>query len=165
MTIFCRSDKYFPYFFKLKKMSIDWIYWHRLERSCFIFNFLMIYQYAMCELRYTCKGMPLFFIFSQFDWICCNGPQGVCLCVCPSVCLSVSSLQPKQVYRFSSNYLRYICEVSFSPILKIQIWWRHGGHYCCFRFRHSYGRNFAPIFFLIEHKVQSCLPMFATENQ
>ena len=37
------------------------------------------------------RGTPAapVFIFSQFDWICCNRPQGVCLCVCLSVCLCV----------------------------------------------------------------------------
>ena len=37
--------------------------------------------------------------------------------------------------------------------------------FCTFSFRHSHVRNFALIFFKIKHKVQSCLPMFAFENQ
>ena len=31
----------------------------------------------------------LLFIFSQFDWICCDGTEGVCMCVCVSVCVCV----------------------------------------------------------------------------
>ena len=30
---------------------------------------------------------------------------------------------------------------------------------------HSHGRNFAPIFFKIGGEVESCLPLFAIENQ
>ena len=67
--------------------------------------------------------------------------------------------------KLSTNDLEDICQRHFSRILKIQNGWRHGGHFVRFSFRHSHGRNFAPIFFKIEHKVQSCLPMFAIENQ
>ena len=97
----------------------------------------------------------------------------VCVCVCVSVCvcvcLCVWSLQPKRMDRFWCYFPQMICRIFasdfFSRILKIQNGWRHGGHFVCFSFRHSHGRNFAPIFFKIEHKVQSCLPMFAIENQ
>ena len=104
----------------------------------------------------NCKSVffqfEVVFIFSQFDWICCNGPRGVCVCVCLSVCVSVCVISTAQtdgpiLMKLSTNHLQHICSIRFSPILKIQIWWRHGGHYCCFRFGHSHGRNFAPIFF------------------
>ena len=49
--------------------------------------------------------------------------------------------------------------------LKIQIWWRHGGHFFIFPTGHSHGRNFTSIFFKFEHKMQSCSLLFAIENQ
>ena len=96
------------------------------------------------------RGTPAapVFIFSQFDWICCNRPQGVCLCVCVSVCvISTAQTSGPILMKLYTNHLQHICSILFSPILNIHIWWRHCGHYCYFRFRHSHGRNFAPIFF------------------
>ena len=96
-------------------------------------------------------------------FFCCFEQLGygswVCLCVCVSVCVDVcvavyvfvgvSTAQTDKpiLMKLSTNHFLLICSILFSPILKIQIWWRHGGHYCCFRFRHSHGRNFALIFF------------------
>ena len=37
--------------------------------------------------------------------------------------------------------------------------------FCSFSFRHSHGRNFAPIFLKIADEVESCLPLFTIENQ
>ena len=37
--------------------------------------------------------------------------------------------------------------------------------FCTFSMRHSNGRNFASIFFKLKYKVQSCLSVFAIENQ
>ena len=37
--------------------------------------------------------------------------------------------------------------------------------FCTFPFRHYHGCKFALIFLKIRHKLQSCLPMFAIENQ
>merc|ERR1711963_415204 len=34
-----------------------------------------------------------------------------------------------------------------------------------FSLGHSHGRKFCPIFFKIEHKIESCFPLFAIENQ
>ena len=94
----------------------------------------------------------------------------VLVCVRVSVCLfvcvnSTAHTDWSILMKLSTNDLEDICQWHFSPILKIQNGWRHGGHFVCFSMRHSHGRNFAPIFFKIEHKVQSCLPMFAIENQ
>jgi len=66
-----------------------------------------------------------FFIFSQFDWICCNGPQGVCACVCLCVCLSVrvsvSSLQPKRMDRFWWNFPQIIF-YEFAQYVFLRFW-------------------------------------------
>ena len=68
----------------------------------------------------------------------------VCMCVCACVCV-ISTAQTDRLIliKLSTNHLLHI---SFSPILKIHIWWRHGGHYSYFRFGHSSGRNFPLIF-------------------
>ena len=62
------------------------------------------------------------FIFSHFDWICCNRTQGVCvcvcLCVCASVCLCVSSLQPKRMNRFWWNFTQMILSIFASVIFR-----------------------------------------------
>ena len=34
-------------------------------------------------------GHTRFFIFSHFDWICCDGTEGVCMCVCVCGCVCV----------------------------------------------------------------------------
>ena len=76
----------------------------------------------------------LFFIYSQFDWICCNQPR-VSVCVSVRVFVRVMSTAQTEepiLMKLSTNHLLYICEVHFSPILKIQIWWGHGGHFSCF---------------------------------
>ena len=76
--------------------------------------------------------LTTFFLFVIFDWICCNRPR---FYVCVSVC--VSSLQPKRIVRFWWNFPQItcyiiICQWFFSPILKIQIRRRHGGHFAVF---------------------------------
>ena len=64
------------------------------------------------------------FIFSHFDWICCNRTQGVCvclsvcLCVCLSVCMCVSSLQPKRMNRFWWNFPQIIWQIFASVIFR-----------------------------------------------
>ena len=66
------------------------------------------------------------FIFSHFDWICCNRTQGVCASVCLSVCaslclsvcLSVSSLQPKRMNRFWWNFIQMILSIFASVIFR-----------------------------------------------
>ena len=49
---------------------------------------------------------PPIFIFSQFDWICCDGTEGVCMCVCVYVCACVTALQPKRMDGFWWNFLQ-----------------------------------------------------------
>ena len=115
-----------------------------------------------------------YFLYSVKFWLNMLGSNRgclcVCVCVCLSVCVSVCVISTAQTdgpifMKLSTGDLEDICQWLFSRILKIQNGWRHGGHFVCFSFGHSHGRNFASIFFKIEHKVQSCLPMFAIENQ
>ena len=84
------------------------------------------------------------FIFSHFDWICCNRTQGVCVsvcvcvCVCVSVCLYVCVTSTAQtdepiLMKLSTNHLTDICQCHFSRFLKFRIWWRHGGHFAFLR--------------------------------
>ena len=58
--------------------------------------------------------LSIVFIFSHFDWICCNRTQGVCLCVC----MCVSSLQPKRMNRFWWNFPQIIWQIFASVIFR-----------------------------------------------
>jgi len=72
----------------------------------------------------------------------------VCLCVCACVCvISTAQTSGPILMKLYTNHLLWICSIRFSPVLKIQIWWPHGGHYSCIRLGHSHGRIIAPIFF------------------
>ena len=57
----------------------------------------------------VCKHV---FIFSHFDWICCDGTEGVCMYVCASlwlcvcVCVCVAALRPKRMDKFWWNFLQ-----------------------------------------------------------
>ena len=91
----------------------------------------------------------------------------VCVCVRPSVRVwklcSLNGLVDfdEIFYIWSDRYLRG----PFSSDFEISKRWRHGGHFCTFSLGHSHSRNFAPIFFKIGGEVESCLPLFAIENQ
>ena len=112
----------------------------------------------------------VFVIFSQFDWICCDGTEGVCVYVCMCVCMCVCRLCASVcgsahaqtdkliLIQFCKNDLTNICEVCFSQILKLRNRWRHGGHF-------SHGRNLCPIYFKIGHDVELLHPLFAIWNQ
>ena len=100
-----------------------------------------------------------FFIFSQFDWICRDGTEGVCvyvcMCVCVYVCVCVCVWQrysPNGWMDFDEIFHkwsdRYLWGLFFSDF-EISKRWRHGGHFCTFLLGHSHGRNFAPVFFKI----------------
>ena len=54
------------------------------------------------------------------------------------------------------------CKISAitSSISKFPNQWRHDDQLAFFSLGHSYGRNFAPIFFKIADKVESCLLLF-----
>ena len=109
------------------------------------------------------------FIFSHFDWICCNRTQGVCVCV--SVCLSVCvchlySLNgwtdfDETFHKWSDRYL----PVSFFAVFEISNLMTSWRPFCIFALRHSHGRNFGPIFFKFGHKLLCCMPVLAIENQ
>ena len=76
-------------------------------------------------LSWTFFSVIIIFIFSQFDWICCDWTEGVCMCVCMYVCVCVCGSSPAQtdgsiLMKFSTNDLTDICEVRFSRILKIR---------------------------------------------
>jgi len=108
-----------------------------------------------------------FFIFSQFDWICCNGPQSVCVCVCVCVCLCVRLCHlysPNEWTDFDETFHKsstvHLLNTFFSDF-ENSSWWRHGGHYCCFWIRHSHGRNFAPIIFKFLDMLVKRRPVFA----
>ena len=77
-------------------------------------------------------------ILSQFDWICCNRHQGVCLsvrvraCVCVSVCvclclckcvcvcvIATAQTDGPILMKLCTNHFLWICSIRFSPILKI----------------------------------------------
>ena len=57
--------------------------------------FLCLITHALRTITPTLASLlhvPLissFFIFSQFDWICCDGTEGVCMYVCVYVCVCV----------------------------------------------------------------------------
>ena len=69
--------------------------------------------------------MAFLFIFSQFDWICYDGTEGVCMCVCVCmyvcmyvcvyvcvyVCMCVTALQPKRMNGFWWNFLQMIWQI------------------------------------------------------
>ena len=91
------------------------------------------------------------------------------VCVCMYVCVCVwQRYSPNGwmdfdeiFHKWSDKYLRGL----FSSDFEISKRWRHGGHFCTFSLGHSHSRNFAPIFFKIGGEVESCLPLFAFENQ
>ena len=110
------------------------------------------------------------FIFSHFDWICCNRNRGCvyeCVCVCVSVCVWKLYCQngwvdfAETLHKWSDRYLL----VSFFSIFEnsnLMTSWRP---FCIFPTGHSHGRNFCPIFFKFGYKLQSCFSQFAIENQ
>ena len=53
----------------------------------------------------------LIFIFSHFDWICCDRTEGVCMYVCMYVCMCVTALQPKHMDEFWWNCLPIIWQI------------------------------------------------------
>ena len=67
--------------------------------------------------------------------------------------------------KFSTNDLTDICEVQFPRILKFPNNDVMAAIFALFLLGHSHSRNFAPIFFKIGGEVESCLPLFAIENQ
>ena len=120
------------------------------------------------KVKVTLKTIKIVFIFSQFDWICCDGTEGVCMYVCMYVCMCVTALQPKRMDGFWWNFPQMIWQI-FVRFVFLRFWnfkrmtsWRPFLH---FSLGHSHSRNFAPIFFKIGGEVESCLPLFAIENQ
>ena len=129
-----------------------------------LFPFVVRALYLLSLSQKNTKIVPVFlkfswfffYIFSQFDiqsiWLNMLQSTPGCLSVRVCVCVYVFVISTAQtdgpiLMKLSTNHLQYICLIHFSPILKIQIWWRHGGHFSCFRLEHSHGRNFLPIFF------------------
>ena len=82
-------------------------------------------QRCRCQLevkvsRYS-KCCNKCFYFSHFDWICCDGTEGVCMYVCMYVCMCVCDSATAQtdgwiLMKFSTNDLTDIFEVRFSQI-------------------------------------------------
>ena len=121
---------------------------------------------TFCYLIHFClllTNIWSLFIFSQFDWICCDGTEGVCMYVCVWQRYSPNGwMDFDEIFHKWSD--RYLWGPFFSDF-EISKRWRHGGHFCTFSLGHSHSRNFAPIFFKIGGEVESCLPLFAIENQ
>ena len=91
----------------------------------------------------------------------------VCMCVCVFVCVW-QRYSPNGWMDFDEIFHKWSDRYLWGPFFsdfEISKRWRHGGHFCTFSLGHSHGRNFAPIFFKIGGEVESCLPLFAIENQ
>ena len=95
---------------------------------------------------------------SLYMYVC----MSVCVCVC--VCLLKRCNPNKAVdidetpHKWSERYLR----VLFFRFWKFKI---HDVMAAIFSSLHTHGRNFALIFFTIADKVETCLLLFAIENQ
>ena len=97
-----------------------------LTENLYTYIYIHSYIYVFITVTRNQKGWTFpfsllsFYIFSQFDWICCNWPQGVSLCVCLSMCvISIAQTDGPILIKLSTNQLLYICSICFSPILKI----------------------------------------------
>ena len=66
----------------------------------------------------TVHVLPVF-IFMNYDWICCDGTEGVCMYVC--VCMCVTALKPKRMDRFWWNFLQMIWQI-FARSLLLGFW-------------------------------------------
>ena len=84
-----------------------------IDSNIFVCDLKWLYiNLFLTRINHTSHIEPILFIFSHFDWICCNGPQGVCLCVCVcvcvsvcmSVCVSVCLYSPKRWTDFDENF-------------------------------------------------------------
>ena len=109
----------------LSKLDIFWL--HSTLSNKFNSNVLF--------LNNSERFSHVIFIFSHFDWMCCDCTEGVCMHVCVYVCVCDSDTAQTDGWismKFSTHDLTDICEVLFSRILKVRNWWRHGGHYALF---------------------------------
>ena len=97
------------FFSKIKKLNI-WITWYMRKRK----------KPSKIEGKEA-----YFFIFSHFDWICCDRTEGVCMyaCmyVCVYVCFCVTALQPKRVDWFWWNFLQRIWHI-FARSVFLGLW-------------------------------------------
>ena len=108
------------------------------------FYILFIWSFTSQRLLFTFYILPFLYsvILTEYDAI---DPR---TCVCLSVfVISIAQTDGPIWMNLSTNHLLHIYSIHFSPILKIQNWWRHGGHFNCFWFGLSHGRNFTLIFF------------------
>ena len=113
------------------------------EIECIFFCKGSTYQSSTIQFCYDKSLHHFMYIFSHFDWICCDETKGVCmyvfLYVCKCVCVSLCVLQRccpngwidfnETFYKWSDRYLRG----PYSRIVKIRNRWRHGGHFALFR--------------------------------
>ena len=100
--------------------------------------------------------------------ICPEQALSVRLCVYVCVCVSVTAfhfntIRPILIKLRPIDLIKYL-RWRFSQILKILLWWRHGGYFVYFLMRHSHFRNYASIFFKFIDRKFWYLPMFAIEN-
>ena len=133
------------------------------------------------QLRHTCSFIwlsltlilnihiePHFYIQSFWLNMLQSKPR-VCVwvCVCASVCVwklySPNGCVDfdETLHKWSDRYLL----VTFFSVFEnsnLMTSWRP---FCTFSMGHSHGRNFCPILFKFEYKVQSCCLQFAIENQ
>ena len=111
----------------------------KLHKRLILYTFHLIFYKSTFVVYFLHFAL---FIFSHFDWIWCNRPEDVCVSVCVCHLYSPNGWTDLDE-SFHKIHLLIIYSIHFSPILKIQNWWRHGGHFNCFWFGHSHGRNFA----------------------
>ena len=103
----------------------------------------------------------IFYILSNFDWICCNRAEGVCLSV---IVIYTAQTDEPILMKLSKHHLLYICFVNFPRIMTIQSWWRHDGNFVKFGLG-TLTVAFAPIFFKFEDVKKVRLPVFSIWNQ
>ena len=125
--------------------------WARCLICCFLYS-VNLTEYVAMEPR-VC--------------VCMCVCMYVCVCVCVCVCVW-QRYSPNGWMDFDEIFHKWSDRYLWGPFFsdfEISKRWRHGGHFCTFSLGHSHSRNFAPIFFKIAGEVESCLPLFAFENQ